>query len=87
MSKRLQELLDRKEIDRKIYEWGEALRKHRNIGAHASAENISREDAKDLLDFAEAICEYIFVLNQKYTEFKKRQTKKTSSPSSTENPR
>ena len=55
---------------------GEALRNRRNIGAHASDENISREDASDILDFTIAICEYVYVLTQKYDEFKKREKKK-----------
>lgn len=59
-------------IDKRIYEWGEELRKHRNIGAHATAEKISKEDAKDLLDFSSAICEYVFVLNAKFNRFIER---------------
>lgn len=66
---RLKELLDKQIIDKRIYEWGEALRKHRNIGAHAATEKISKDDARYLLDFAEAICEYIFVLTKKFEMF------------------
>jgi len=65
----LKELLDKQIIDKRIYEWGEALRKHRNIGAHATGEKISKDDARYLLDFAEAICEYIFVLTKKFEMF------------------
>jgi hypothetical protein len=68
----LKELLDNQIIDKRIYEWGEALRKHRNIGAHATTEKISKEDARDLLDFANAICDYIFVLTNKFENFIKR---------------
>ena len=48
------------------------MRNLRNIGAHASAEHISREDARDVLDFAIAICEYVFVPAQKYVAFQER---------------
>lgn len=65
----LKELLDKQVIDKRIYEWGEALREHRNIGAHARKEKISKEDARYLLDFAEAICEYIFILTEKFKTF------------------
>jgi len=65
----LKELLDKQIIDKRIYEWGEALRKHRNIGAHATKEKISKGDARYLLDFAEAICEYVFVLTKKFEMF------------------
>ena len=69
----LEELRDKEVIDGRIYEWGEALRSARNLGAHASTEKVSREDAKDLLDFSTAICEYVFVLNAKFERFKDRQ--------------
>jgi hypothetical protein len=71
----LKELLDQGVIDKKIFAWGEALRKHRNIGAHASTEKISKEDAKDLLDFATAICDYVFVLTKKFEAFMERKHK------------
>jgi hypothetical protein len=71
----LKELLDRQIIDQKIFTWGEQLRKHRNIGAHATEEKISKEDARDLLDFANAICDYVFVLTSKFDEFIKRKEK------------
>lgn len=63
-------------IDERIFEWGEALRKQRNLGAHASTEKVTKEDAKDLLDFSLAICEYIFVLKAKFEKFKERQSAK-----------
>lgn len=72
----LKELLDKQIIDKKIYEWGQQLRKHRNIGAHASEQKISPEDAKDLVEFANAICEYVFVLTAKFEKFMNRQEKK-----------
>lgn len=71
----LKELLDKQVIDKRIYEWGQALREHRNIGAHATKANISKEDARDLLDFANAICDYIFVLSKKFEGFMGRKEK------------
>lgn len=71
----LKELLDKQIIDKRIYNWGEALREHRNIGAHATKLKISKEDARDLLDFASAICDYIFVLTSKFKSFMKRKEK------------
>ena len=72
----LRELRDRKIIDQRLFDWGDALRAQRNIGAHATEEDISHEDARDVLDFAVAICEYVFVLSEKYEEFQARQRKK-----------
>jgi hypothetical protein len=72
----LQELKQKQIIDQRLFDWGEALREKRNIGAHANADHISRDDARDVLDFAAAFCEYVFVLAQKYDAFKERQARK-----------
>ena len=72
LAKSLKELKDKGIIDDRLYLWGEELRKHRNIGAHATKEKITKEDAKDLLDFAQAICDYVFVLNAKFNRFMER---------------
>jgi len=71
----LKELLDQQLIDKRMYEWSEELREHRNIGAHHTTEKISKDDAKDLLDFAIAICDYIFVLTAKFKRFMERKGK------------
>ena len=71
----LKELLDRNIIDSRVYDWSEALRIHRNIGAHPTKERISKKDARDLLDFANAICEYVFVLSKKFEDFMTRKNK------------
>lgn len=60
-------------IDDRIYDWSEALRKHRNLGAHANTAKLKKDDARDLLDFAIAICEYVFILNEKFQRFQQRQ--------------
>ncbi len=71
----IKELRDKKIIDERIYLWSEQLRHHRNIGAHASSEKVSKEDAHDLLDFVSAICEYVFVLNERFNDFMARKNK------------
>jgi len=70
----LKELLESQIIDNRIYEWGDALRIHRNMGAHATEVQITKEDARDLFDFSIAICDYIYVLTKKFEEFKRRKT-------------
>lgn len=72
----LKELLDRNVIDQRIYKWGNALRLERNLAAHNNKRFIVKEDARDLLEFAEAICEYVFTLDYKFNEFLKRKEKK-----------
>jgi hypothetical protein len=71
----LKELHERQIIDARLYQWGDELRKHRNLAAHASDAQFAFNDAKDLYDFATAICDYVFVLTAKFESFQKRQAK------------
>jgi hypothetical protein len=71
----LKELHEKTVIDARLYEWGDELRKHRNLAAHATGAKFNLVDAKDLYDFSTAICDYVFVLTEKFQNFKKRQAK------------
>ncbi len=62
-------------IDQKIWAWANALREERNLGAHATGADVSEEDAKDVLDFANAICEYVYVLTEQFDEYMARKGK------------
>jgi hypothetical protein len=73
----LEELHTAQIIDRRLYEWGKELQTNRNLAAHASGQIFERDDAEDLFDFAAAICEYVFVLTEKFENFKKRQAGRT----------
>ncbi|ENC9760810.1 DUF4145 domain-containing protein [Pseudomonas aeruginosa] len=68
----LEELRQKEVIDKRLLEWGRELQKHRNIAAHAGDEKINPQDAKDLVDFVIAICEYVFVLTDKFDKFMAR---------------
>jgi hypothetical protein len=70
----LKKLRASKVIDDKLFEWSEALRKERNIGAHAGEAEISPQDARDVLDFAIAISEYVYVLDEKYKAYLARKS-------------
>jgi hypothetical protein len=70
----LAELRDRNIIDPRLFEWGEALRKDRNLAAHASDKKFTKEDAVDLLDFINSICEHVFVLTPKFEAFMARKS-------------
>ena len=72
----LKELLDREIIDKRLFQWSEELRVHRNLAAHATDEQLSHDDAEDLYNFATAICDYVFVLNEKFDLFMKRKEDK-----------
>jgi hypothetical protein len=72
LAKGLDELHENKKIDERLYLWGKELHEHRNLAAHASDKTFSREDAEDLYEFVTAICEYLFVLQDRYDRFMKR---------------
>lgn len=76
----LQDLRDAGVIDRRLYEWGDALRSERNIGAHASNTDITKQDATDLVEFTNAICEYVFVLTARFDRFMERKQSTRESP-------
>lgn len=59
-------------IDARLHEWADELRRQGNLGAHASGTEFSQSQARDLLEFAEAICDYVFVLTKKFEAFRKR---------------
>ncbi len=76
LGKGLAELHEKKVIDDRLFRWGKALQEHRNLAAHSSGVAHDRRDAQDLLDFALAICDQIFVWQAKYDAFMKRQNAK-----------
>jgi hypothetical protein len=56
-------------IDDRLFSWAEALRKERNIGAHASEQDTTRENAQDVIDFTIAIFDYVYTLSEKYDKY------------------
>lgn len=73
----IKELREKGIIDTRLANWAQELQKARNLSAHASGENVSKQDAKDLLDFGEAIAEYVFVLTSKFETYMTRRAKAT----------
>jgi len=72
LSTGLRDLRSHGVIDETLAQWAEALRLHGNTGAYPGSSQISKEDAQDLFDFAVAICQYVFVLSEKFRRFKER---------------
>jgi hypothetical protein len=83
LAKGLQKLKSTNQIDGQLFNWGEALRKERNIGAHVSEETVSRLDAQDILDFANAIVAYIYIMSAKFDAYQARKVKRTASNTGT----
>ena len=59
-------------IEGRLCEWADALRIAGNQAAHNVAANVTGEDAHDLLEFTEALLEYVFTLRDRFERFKKR---------------
>jgi hypothetical protein len=77
LGKGLEELHASGKIDERLYRWGKELHEHRNLAAHATAARFARADAEDLYEFANAICEYLFVLQDRFDRFMQRKANKT----------
>jgi len=69
IGKGLAELKANGVIDERLFSWAEALRKERNIGAHASDEDTTKENAEDIIDFTIAIFDYVYTLSEKYSKY------------------
>lgn len=74
--KNLKELKDKGIIESRLYEWADALRISGNEAAHDVRVTVSYEDAKDVLEFTNALLEYIFTFRDRFEQFKQRRANK-----------
>jgi hypothetical protein len=72
LHKGLVELRDRGLVDATIATWADALRVLGNQGAHDTSQRVSREDAEDALDFAEALLDHVYVFRKRFDNFMQR---------------
>ncbi|RGC68232.1 hypothetical protein C5N14_15040 [Micromonospora sp. MW-13] len=56
-----------------MVEWMQSLRSLGNNAVHAVG-SVAKADARDALDLAEAILDYVYVFAQKFKEFEARRT-------------
>jgi hypothetical protein len=68
----LKEMRDKGIIETLLFEWAEALRISGNEAAHDVYVTIPRQDAKDIIEFTDALLEYVFTYRDKFNEFEKR---------------
>jgi hypothetical protein len=68
----LKEMKDQGIIENRLFEWADALRISGNEAAHSVTVSISAQDARDILEFTNALLEYVFTFQDKFEEFKKR---------------
>ena len=72
----LKQLHESGKIDDRLFDWGKELQEHRNLAAHATDHVFEQADAQDLFEFVNAICEYLFVLQDRYDRFIKRKAQR-----------
>ncbi|MBK3746649.1 DUF4145 domain-containing protein [Pseudomonas balearica] len=64
-------------IDDRLFEWSDALRVVGNEAAHGVNVAISQADAKDAIEFTNAILDYLFSYRDRFEQFKKRRASAT----------
>ena len=69
---RLRRLRDAGVVEARLCGWADELRTVGNDAAHDLQLNISKEDARDCMDFVNMILIYVFTLDKKFQEFKNR---------------
>ena len=75
----LKEMRDKGIIENRLYEWADALRTSGNEVAHDVDITISAQDAKDILEFTNALLEYVFTFREKFEKWKARRESKKAS--------
>lgn len=73
----LKKLRDAGLIDDRLHEWTTELRVLRNQGAHFTGSLVGREDARDALALSEALLDYMYVLADRFNEFKSRRSQRS----------
>jgi hypothetical protein len=73
---RLMELEKSGDIDSKLFSWANELRLVGNDAAHDLDIIISKADARDALEFVEAILLYVFSLNRRFGAFQERRKRR-----------
>ena len=71
-------------IDQRLFDWADALRITGNEAAHGVDFSLDREDAQDVLDFVEAILDYVFVYRKRFDDFVERRKAREASDDESE---
>ncbi len=71
----LRDMKERSIIESRLYDWADALRIAGNEAAHDVAVTVSKEDARDIVEFTNALLEYVFTFRDKFEAFRKRRQK------------
>lgn len=72
LAQRIKNLKDKNVLENTFYNWTNELRIIGNDGAHSHNQKIDKQDAKDSLDFFEALITYLYHLVDQYDKLKVR---------------
>lgn len=73
---RLSALKEQGVIDARLIDWAHEIRAVGNDAAHDSDGDVSVEDARDVLDFTEAILLYVFSFTVRFEQFRSRRARR-----------
>ena len=79
LAARLKALKDNGRIEARLYDWADALRLSGNDAAHDVNVTVSKEDARDMIEFTFALTEYLFTYRRRFEEYAKRRGAKKPS--------
>ena len=74
---KLEALAGRQINEARLVEWAHGIRHVGNEAAHDTDSEVSKDDARDALDFTEALLTYVFVLNERFETFSVRRAART----------
>lgn len=72
--KALADMQDKGLIEGRLLDWAQELRVLGNEAAHFTGKSVSRQDAQDALELAEALMDYLYVFTARFNEFKNRRS-------------
>lgn len=75
LNAKLNKLRDRKILEETLFNWANELRVIGNDGAHSHDQIVTQQDAKDSLDFFDALITYQYHLVDQYNKLKERRKK------------
>lgn len=72
----LKTMRDRGIIENRLFDWAEALRLVGNEAAHQVDRSVHGQDAQDVLEFTNALLEYLYTFRDRFDAFQKRRAER-----------
>ncbi|MHB1033633.1 MAG: DUF4145 domain-containing protein [Pirellulales bacterium] len=77
LARRLEDLKAQGRVDARLLEWAHGVRLVGNEAAHDVETAVAAEDARDILEFTQALLMYVFTLDAKFRSFEARRKGRT----------